>query len=190
MKTETPPDTRSLILLRAAELFYGEGIRAISMDRIAEAVGVTKKTLYYHFRSKDDLIEAYLVAREETREVLPYPNQLTRVPGAKAWVKGLANVRGTLYGVVDFASFNGQPAIVPGGRARLLLIGARHGIHSALLVSASTGLRSHDDFEPATAGAAPPWVARRLRDMQGREWLQLDAARLLAQPAFLDAGLD
>ena len=64
MKTETPPDTRSLILLRAAELFYGEGIRAISMDRIAEAVGVTKKTLYYHFRSKDDLIEAYLVARD------------------------------------------------------------------------------------------------------------------------------
>lgn len=64
MNIETPPDTRSQILLRAAELFYGEGIRAISMDRIAEAVGVTKKTLYYHFRSKDDLIEAYLVARD------------------------------------------------------------------------------------------------------------------------------
>ena len=64
MKDEKLPDTRSMILLRAAELFYGEGIRAISMDRIAEAVGVTKKTLYYHFRSKDDLIEAYLVARD------------------------------------------------------------------------------------------------------------------------------
>ena len=77
-----------------------------------------------------------------------------------------------------------------GGRARLLLIGARHGIHSALLVSSSSGLRSHEDFEPAPADDAPPWVARRLRDMQGREWLQLDPARLLAQPTFLDAGLE
>ena len=33
--------------------------------------------------------EAYLVAREETREVLPYPAQLTRVPGAQSWIKGL-----------------------------------------------------------------------------------------------------
>ena len=74
--------------------------------------------------------------------------------------------------------------------ARLLLVGARHGIHSALLVSSSSGLRSHEDFEPAAADDAPPWVARRLRDMQGREWLQLDPARLLAQPAFLDAGLE
>ena len=92
--------------------------------------------------------------------------------------------------IAGFAAFNGQPPITAAGRARLLLIGARHGIHSALLVSSSSGLRSHEDFEPAPADGAPPWVARRLRDMQGREWLQLDPARLLAQPAFLDAGLE
>ena len=36
----------------------------------------------------------FLVAREETREVLGYPAVVTRIPGAKNWVKGLANVRG------------------------------------------------------------------------------------------------
>jgi len=39
----------------ADDLFYGEGVRATSMDAIAERAGVTKRTLYYHFRSKDDL---------------------------------------------------------------------------------------------------------------------------------------
>lgn len=153
--------------------------------RLAEA-GDTERRGLLGFQCGSD---NWLIELSEAGEILPSP-PLSPVPLTRPWFRGLANVRGTLYGVVDFAAFNGQPAIAPGGRARLLLIGARHGLHSALLVSSSTGLRSHDDFEPAAAGAAPPWVARRLRDMQGREWLQLDAARLLAQPVFLDAGLD
>ncbi len=40
--------------------------------------------------------ELFLAAREETREVLSVPNSITRVPGAKSWVRGLANVRGQL----------------------------------------------------------------------------------------------
>ncbi|HEX8532908.1 MAG TPA: TetR family transcriptional regulator [Allosphingosinicella sp.] len=55
--------TRDQIVVAADELFYAEGLSAISMDRIAERAGVTKKTLYYHFRSKDDLMGAYLEAR-------------------------------------------------------------------------------------------------------------------------------
>ena len=43
--------------------------------------------------------DLYLVAREETREVLGLPPTLTRVPGAKQWIKGLANVRGTMSGI-------------------------------------------------------------------------------------------
>lgn len=58
-------DTRTRIVASAAELFYSEGIRPVSMDRIAEVAGVTKKTLYYHFRSKDDLVGAYLDARDQ-----------------------------------------------------------------------------------------------------------------------------
>jgi AcrR family transcriptional regulator len=57
--------TRMNIIQAADDLFYGEGIRSASMDAIAERAGVTKRTLYYHFRSKDDLIAAYLRSRDE-----------------------------------------------------------------------------------------------------------------------------
>jgi AcrR family transcriptional regulator len=57
--------TRDRILEAANRLFYGKGIRAVSVDAVAEKAGVTKKTLYYHFRSKDDLIAAYLASRDQ-----------------------------------------------------------------------------------------------------------------------------
>lgn len=53
------------ILDAANRLFYAEGIRAVSVDAIADKAGVTKRTLYYHFRSKDELIAAYLASRDQ-----------------------------------------------------------------------------------------------------------------------------
>lgn len=61
----TPKPTREKIVDAAAKLFYREGIRAVSVDAVAETAGVTKKTLYYHFRSKDDLIGEYLASRDQ-----------------------------------------------------------------------------------------------------------------------------
>ena len=57
--------TRSRILQAANRLFYAEGIRAVSVDAVAEKAGVTKKTLYYHFQSKDDLVTEYLKSRDQ-----------------------------------------------------------------------------------------------------------------------------
>lgn len=57
--------TRDHIVKSAAKLFYGEGIRAVSVDAVADAAGITKKTLYYHFDSKDDLIAAYLESQDQ-----------------------------------------------------------------------------------------------------------------------------
>jgi AcrR family transcriptional regulator len=59
------PSTRDRIVAAASELFYGEGIRAVSVDAVAEKAGLTKRTLYYHFASKDDLIATYLKQREQ-----------------------------------------------------------------------------------------------------------------------------
>jgi AcrR family transcriptional regulator len=61
----TPHDTRERIISAASKLFYSEGIRAVSVDAVAEKAGLTKRTLYYHFRSKDDLVAAYLEARDQ-----------------------------------------------------------------------------------------------------------------------------
>lgn len=60
-----PAETRKRILKAATELFYAKGIRAVGVDAIASTAGVTKRTLYLHFDSKDDLIAAYLEARSE-----------------------------------------------------------------------------------------------------------------------------
>lgn len=58
--SRTATDTRSRILVAADAVFSTQGVRAGSVDRIAAGAGVTKRTLYYHFRSKDDLIAAWL----------------------------------------------------------------------------------------------------------------------------------
>lgn len=47
----------------AHKLFYRDGIGAISIDRIAEDAGLTKRAVYYHFADKDALIDAYLSER-------------------------------------------------------------------------------------------------------------------------------
>ena len=57
--------TKDRILKAASHLFYLEGIRSVSVDAIAERAAVTKKTLYYHFTSKDELIAAYLARRDQ-----------------------------------------------------------------------------------------------------------------------------
>ena len=51
---------KARILSAANELFYAQGIRATSADRIIEQVGITKVTFYRHFRTKSDLVVAYL----------------------------------------------------------------------------------------------------------------------------------
>lgn len=65
MMDAKPRPARDRILKAASHLFYLEGIRSVSVDAIAERAAVTKKTLYYHFASKDDLIAAYLARRDQ-----------------------------------------------------------------------------------------------------------------------------
>jgi len=60
-----PAKTRSRIIAAADELFYGDSLRGVSVDEVAAKAGITKKTLYYHFSSKDELIAAYLTARDK-----------------------------------------------------------------------------------------------------------------------------
>lgn len=54
--TEDRSDTRQAILSAAYGLFYAEGVMRVSMDAIAERAGVTKRTVYYHFASKDEIV--------------------------------------------------------------------------------------------------------------------------------------
>ena len=58
-------ETRQRIIDSAYELFYKGGFVRAGVDAVAEAAGVTKRTLYYHFDSKDALLAAVLDAQHE-----------------------------------------------------------------------------------------------------------------------------
>jgi AcrR family transcriptional regulator len=57
------PSMKDRILETADRLFYLQGIRAVGVDTIAAEIGISKRTLYNHFPSKDALISAYLGRR-------------------------------------------------------------------------------------------------------------------------------
>src|SRR5258707_2409701 len=51
---------RNGILETASALFYRGGVRAVGVDLVVEEAGVAKTSLYRHFRTKDDLVAAFL----------------------------------------------------------------------------------------------------------------------------------
>ncbi|MFI9276113.1 TetR/AcrR family transcriptional regulator [Kitasatospora sp. NPDC052896] len=53
-------NTEQKILATAAELFYRKGLRGVGVDQVIAESGVAKSTLYAHFRTKEELVAAYL----------------------------------------------------------------------------------------------------------------------------------
>lgn len=63
------------ILETADRLFYRDGIRAVGVDTVAAEIGISKRTLYNHYQSKDDLVAAYLQRRIAPPEMTDAPPQ-------------------------------------------------------------------------------------------------------------------
>ena len=58
-------EVRDRILRTASTLFYERGVRAVGVDLVVEEAGFAKTSLYRHFRTKDDLIAAFLQREDE-----------------------------------------------------------------------------------------------------------------------------
>jgi len=84
--------------------------------------------------------ENFVTARTSVREILPLPESVTRVPGAKSWLRGIANVRGQLLTVVDLKAFLGAGSSTPDRHARMLLTASRD-IPTGLIVDEVSGFR-------------------------------------------------
>jgi twitching motility protein PilI len=134
--------------------------------------------------------ELYLVAREETREVMGVPASTTRVPGAKAWIRGLANVRGQLLPIIDLRQFLGS-GVTPVTRNTRVVVANHREIPAGLLVDEVLGFRRFAESE--FSGDAPPTVARCERYLAGafrrasEQWPVLSLRTLLESPAFTEA---
>src|SRR5437016_9637937 len=96
--------------------------------------------------------DLYLVAREETREVLGVPASTTRVPGARSWIKGLANVRGQLLPIIDLRHFLGSGVTPVTRNTRVVVVNHRE-IPAGLLVDEVLGFRRFAESE--FSGDAP-----------------------------------
>lgn len=132
--------------------------------------------------------EGWLIALQDAGEVIPVP-ALSAVPLARSWFKGLANVRGNLYSVTDFAAFLGGEPLRPSMDARLVLLNDRFRCQAALLVERSLGLRSAEQLAPQPETAELPFVRRVHREADGRTWKELDVDALVQHDAFLEVSL-
>ena len=134
--------------------------------------------------------ETFLAAREETREVLGYPAAVTRIPGAKSWVRGLANIRGQLLPMVDLRQFLGSGATATGRNTRIVVVNHRD-VPVGLMVDEVLGFRRFAEAEfnaeaPPTVIRCDSYLAGAFR-RGGEVWPVLSLKNLVESQSFLQA---
>jgi twitching motility protein PilI len=160
--------------------------RAVTAGNVAEA-SVGPEWVGVAFRMGG---ETFLLAREETREVLGYPAAVTRIPGAKNWVKGLANVRGQLLPMIDLRQFLGSGATASGRNTRVVVVNHRE-IPAGLMVDEVLGFRRFAEAEfdaeaPPTVIRCDSYLAGAFR-RGGEVWPVLSLKSLVESQSFLQA---
>jgi twitching motility protein PilI len=129
----------------------------------------------------------WFVALHQVSEVIPIP-PMVQVPLTHSWFRGVANVRGNLYSVVDFPAFLGNAPVTLNEQSRLLLLGERFRTASALLVDRSLGLRNAAQLKALDSSSPAAWVRAQYEDDEGKKWLELDLGQLVQQEEFLNVG--
>lgn len=161
--------------LRDYQRDLAERLRNAEAGRSASMLGV----------QVDD--ESWLVDLKQAAEVIPVP-AITPVPLTRPWFKGLANIRGNLYSVVDFPAFLHRKPVTLVEQSRLLLLGEHFRLGVALLVDRSLGLRNPAQLT-LSEGQAGSWSKAQYTDEEGRLWKELDVSQLALHPDFLEVGL-
>jgi len=122
-------------------------------------------------------------------EVMPLP-ALAPAPLTHHWFLGIANIRGSLFSVIDFAGFCGKAATPRNTAARLLLVGQRHGVNAGLVFRRVAGLRNERDLKSTgRESAAPAWQGSDYQDGEGRQYRELNVGELMRTAAFLNVAV-
>lgn len=128
--------------------------------------------------------------REDVREIIPLPT-MSRAPGAKPWLLGVANVRGGIVAVADLAQFLGLPQLLPHSTSRVLIFNSTR-MPVGILVDEVVGYRQfsiHDQrhHRMAEAGQLLPFLLGAFeRDQQ--VWNVFSLHRLADSTEFAHAG--
>ena len=130
----------------------------------------------------------WFVALHQVSEVIPTP-PIIPVPLTQPWFRGVANVRGSLYSIVDFSAFQGGDPASGGTDRRVILVSDKLVGGAGLLVSRMLGLRNPENFTAAERPAdGPPWLGAVVKDASGTTWHELDLAHLAKERRFLEVG--
>jgi len=136
-RTTSGPETRARILAAASMLFYTQGIRATSADRVIAEVGITKVTFYRHFRTKSDLVVAYLEAQGSLE---------------REWMKDLRHQGDPVGSLRALAADIGAVSCSPGFRG-------------CAFINAAAEFSDPDDAVRATVGAHREWMLEEFADL-------------------------
>ncbi len=136
--------------------------------------------------------ERFLLPLKQSGEIFSMP-KINFVAHAKKWFLGVSNLRGLLFGVVDFAQFLELPQSSKenseqGNEACLVALSDIFGVNCALLVDKLLGLRSHEEFVGTRLLHEPnkPYFVSELKDKNGQVWREIDLSQLVTDNSFLD----
>lgn len=138
--------------------------------------------------------ERLLIPLSHAAEIFPWAD-LHRVPYVQPWFLGVANLRGTLSGVVDLAGFLGgvagpaRPATAL-AQCRLVRFNTLLDINCALLVDELLGMRTTQAFVRSTPPqpSDPPYFGHAYLDVDGALWREINLQALAQLPAFVGVG--
>ena len=133
----------------------------------------------------------YLFPLSQSGEIVPL-TQLQPVPYALDWFRGVLNIRGGLFGVVDLAGFiassgGGERQEPAAAEPSVVTLNALLEVNCALQIDVLSGLRGADAFtasQPAAADA-PPYFGNQFFDAAGEQWQEINLRTLSQTPQFL-----
>ncbi|WMS85883.1 chemotaxis protein CheW [Pleionea litopenaei] len=132
----------------------------------------------------------YVAPLKEVAEILRMP-QFTKVPGARSWVKGVANIRGTLLPIMDLHGYLGRKVPSSMRQQRVLVIN-HNGINSGIVVDEVLGLQHFEDSERIANvdddDAILPYLSGRF-ERGDDEWRVFSPYALAEHPDFMKVAL-
>jgi len=137
--------------------------------------------------------ERFLAARDQVREVLMLPESMTRVPGARRWLLGIANLRGHLLPLVDLKLLLGSGRTSLRRNTRVVSVNHRE-IPAGLVVDEVIGFRrfradEHNAREPQTVVRCERFLAGSY-DRGDESWPLLSLFDLVESNLFLQAAAE
>lgn len=135
--------------------------------------------------------QKYLFPLSQSGEIFPWVSAHP-VPFTQPWFVGIANLRGGLFGIVDFARFSNTKAPpnrsdLPHSDARLVAFNSALNMNCALLVDRLAGLRKQDAFVDFVVKQddAPDFFSNQYIDHAGERWQEINLQTLAGQDRFL-----